>query len=351
MEKSSQAALQHTGVTCYIVRSKKEVTMFKRWAGMVMVLISCLAEDAGAQAIKMTVAQAGVNPGTSLYFIAQKENLFAKHGLEVKIVDTTTPAAVQAMLGGSMQLTLGAGPAFVTATLEGAPPFVVVSSWVNVFPYAVVARKEIAKIQDLKGKTGQVGATFGSAPDVALRFGLAKMGLDPEKDVKLTQMPRPDWINVIAQLEKGDVQFSVLPPPYDRMGEKRGFHSLFSLPELGIQWQQNGEWVLKSYVASNREAVLRFVRALADSMTVYFNQKEKTITYLTEFLGSNREDTEYAYQIFAKWADRNPRPKADSIRNTLLAIRNTTPKAAGADPAAFVDTSIVDQLLKEGYFK
>src|SRR5207249_8146595 len=69
----------------------------------------------------------------------------------------------------------------------------------------------------LKGKTGQVGATFGSAPDVALRFGLSKMGLDPEKDVRLIQMPRPDWANVIAQIEKGDVQFSVLPPPYDRI--------------------------------------------------------------------------------------------------------------------------------------
>ena len=158
------------------------------------------------------------------------------------------------------------------------------------------------------------------------------MGLDPEKDVKLTQMPRPDWANVIAQLERGDVQFSVLPPPYDRMGEKKGFHTLFSLPDLGIHWQQNGEWVLRSYVASNREAVLRFVRALADAMQVYFNQKEKTITYLTEFLGSNREDTEYAYQIFAKWADRNPRPKADSIKNTLLAISGTTPKATTADP-------------------
>ena len=325
--------------------------MFKFFFGIAIVLLSFLATDGGAQTIKMTVAQAGVNPGTSLYFIAQKENLFAKHGLEVKIVDTTTTAAVQAMLGGSMQLTLGAGPAFVTATLEGAPPFVVVSSWINVFPYAVVARKEIAKIQDLKGKTGQVGATFGSAPDVALRFGLSKMGLDPEKDVKLTQMPRPDWVNVIAQIERGDVQFSVLPPPYDRMGEKRGFHTLFSLPDLGIHWQQNGEWVLKSYVASNREVVVRFVRALADTMGVYFNQKEKTITYLTEFLGSNREDTEYAYQTFAKWADRNPRPKADSIKNTLLAIGNTTPKAAAADPASFIDTSIVDQLLKEGYFK
>jgi ABC-type multidrug transport system ATPase subunit len=227
-------------------------TMFKLLVSIVIVLLSFLCKNIYAQTIKMTVAQAGVNPGTSLYFIAQKENLFAKHGLEVKIVDTTTPAAVQAMLGGSMSLTLGAGPAFVTATLEGAPAFVVVSSWVNVFPYAVVARREIAKIQDLKGKTGQVGATFGSAPDVALRFGLSKMGLDPEKDVKLTQMPRPDWVNVIAQLEKGDVQFSVLPPPYDRMGERKDSYAVFSARARN-SWQQNGEWVLKSYVAATEK--------------------------------------------------------------------------------------------------
>lgn len=317
---------------------------------VVLILLSFFHTAAAAQ-IKMTVGQAGINPGTSLYFIAQKENLFAKHGLEVKIIDTTTTAAVQGMLGGSLQLTLGAGPAFTTATIEGAPPFVVVSSWVNVFPYYIVARKEVGKIQDLKGKTGQVGATFGSAPDVALRFGLSKLGLNAEKDVKLIQMPRPDWINVIAQLEKGDVQFSVLPPPYDRMGEKRGFHTLYALPDLGIHWQQNGEWVQKSYAAANRDAVLRFERALADAMKVYFNQKDKTIGYLMEFLGSNKEDTEYAYQAFAKWADKNPRPKADSIKNTLQAIAATTPGAAKAEPATFIDTSFVDQLVKEGYFK
>ncbi len=316
-----------------------------------IIVLVFISPDLGAQTIKMTVGQAGVNPGTSLYFIAQKENLFAKHGLDVKIIETTTTSAVQAMVGGSMEVALGAGAAFVTATLAGSPPFVLVSSWINVFPYTVVARKEIAKVQDLKGKTGQVGATFGSAPDVALRFGLSKMGLDPEKDVKLTQMPRPDWANVMAQLERGDVQFSLLPPPYDRMGEKRGFHTLFSLPELGIPWQQNGEWVQRSYLTTNREAVVRFVRVVADAMKVYFNQKEKTLTYLSEFLGSDREDTEYAYQIFAKWAERNPRPTAESIKNTLVAIKSTTPKAATADPASFIDTSIIDQLIKEGYVK
>ena len=317
---------------------------------LVILALSLPCSDARAQ-IKMSVAQTGVNPGTSLYFIAQKENLFAKHGLEVKITETTTPAAVQAMLGGSVELTLGAGPAFTSATLEGAPQFVLISSWINVFPYYLVARKEIGKISDLKGKTGHVGATFGSAPDVALRFGLSKLGIDPEKDVKLVQMPRPDWINVIAQIEKGDVQFSVLPPPYDRMGEKKGFHTLYALPDLGLQWQQAGEWVLKSTVAKNRDQILRFERALADSIKVYFTQKDKTVGYLMEFLGSNKEDTEYAWQAFAKWADRNPRPKTEAIKNTLLAISATTPAAAKADPAAFIDASIVDQLLKEGHFK
>ena len=315
--------------------------------------IAVPVRDSGAQTIKMTVAQAGINPGTSLYFIAQKENLFEKHGLDVKVIPTTTSSAVQAMLGGSVQLTTGsAGAAFITATLQGTPPFVLVASWVNVFPYTIVARKEISKVQDLKGKTGQVGATFGTAPDVALRFGLAKLGIDPEKDVKLTQMPRPDWLNVMAQIEKGEVQFAVLPPPYDRLGEKRGYRALIALPDLGLSWQQNGEWVLKSYLASNREAVLRWLKVMSDATKVYFDQKEKTLAYLAEFLGTkDPSDTEYAYQTYLKWADKVPVPKVESLRTTLDAIKRTTPKAATADPASFMDMSLMDQLIKEGYFK
>ena len=325
--------------------------MFKVIVVAAVALWLALSNHAGAQTIKLTIGQTGINPGTGPFIIAQKENLFAKHGLEVKVIETTTTSAVQAILGGSMQLTMGAGPAFTTATLEGAPPFINIASWINVFPYYLVARKEITKIPELKGKTGQVGGPFGAAPDVAMRFGLSKLGIDPEKDVKFVQMARPDWINVIAQLEKGDVQFSVLPPPFDRIGEKHGIRALYALPDLGIQWQQNGEWVLKSSLASNREAILRVERALADAMKFYFTQKEKTIAYLVDFLGTGREDTEYSYNAYAKWADKNPRPKLESIKTTLQAISRTTPAAAKADPASFIDVSIIDQLLKEGYFK
>ena len=49
-------------------------------------------------------------------------------------------------------------------------------------------------------------------------------------------------------------------------------------------------------------------------MKFYFNSKEKTIAYLVEFLGTSREDTEYSYSAYAKWADKNPRPKLDAMR-------------------------------------
>ena len=43
---------------------------------------------------------------------------------------------------------------------------------------------------------------------------------------------------MIVELEKGDVQFSVLPPPFDRIAEARGIHKLYALPDLGIQWSK-----------------------------------------------------------------------------------------------------------------
>jgi ABC-type nitrate/sulfonate/bicarbonate transport system substrate-binding protein len=319
---------------------------------LTLVIVTGWVSHSAGQGAKMNVGQAGVNPGAGLFVIAEKENLYKKHGLDVTIVKTNTAAAVQAMLGGSMQMATGAGAAaFVTATLEGAPPFVLVGSWVNVFPYKIMANKEIKTIADLKGKTGHVGAPFGTIPDTALRFALTRLKIDPEKDVKLVQHSSADPASILAAMEKGDVQFGILAPPFDLVAERRGNTMLLALPGLGIPWQQNGELLPRSYLKSNRDNVVRFMRATAEAMKFYFDQKDKTVNYLTEYLGRSRDEAEYAYNMFANWADRSPRPKVETIRTTLEAIKKNTPKAANADAASFVDTSIVDQLIKEGYAK
>ncbi|HEY7554132.1 MAG TPA: ABC transporter substrate-binding protein [Candidatus Binatia bacterium] len=311
-----------------------------------------LPGESSAQGAKMIVGQAGVNPGAGLFSIAVKQGFYKKHGLDVEIIKTNTTAAVQAMLANKMQMATGAGAAaFVTATLEGAPPFVLVGSWVNVFPYKIMAHKGIKNIADLKGKTGHVGAPFGTIPDTALRFALNRLKIDPEKDVKLVQHSGADPVSILAAMEKGEVQFGILAPPFDLIAEKRGYEMLLALPGLGIPWQQNGELLPRSYLKSNRDNVVRFLRATADASKFYFDQKEKTIDIMSEYLGRPRDETEYAYNQFKRWVDKNHRPQVDTIKTTLEAIKKTTPKAASANAASFIDTSIVDQLVKEGYYK
>ena len=308
--------------------------------------------ESAAQGTKMIVGQAGVNPGAGLFSIAVKEGYYKKHGLDVEIIKTNTTAAVQAMLSGKMQMATGAGAAaFVTATLEGAPPFVLVGSWVNVFPYKVMAQKSIKNVEDLKGKTGHVGAPFGTIPDTALRFALNRLRIDSEKDVKLVQHSNADPASILAAMEKGEVQFGIFAPPFDLIAERRGYQMLLALPGLGIPWQQNGEILPASYLKSNRDNVVRFMRATADASKFYYEQKEKTIDIMSEYLGRPRDETEYAYNQYKRWTDPVPRPKVETIKTTLEAIKKNTPKAATANAAAFIDTSIVDQLVKEGYYK
>lgn len=324
---------------------------------MWMLLALCLTvflsfAQTEAQSRKMIVGQAGVNPGAGLFTVAVSQGFYKKHGLEVEIIKTNTTAAVQAMLAGKMQMATGAGAAaFVTATLEGAPPFVLVASWVNVFPYKIMAQKGIKKIEDLKGKTGHVGAPFGTIPDTALRFALNRLKIDPEKDVKLVQHSNADPASILAAMEKGEVQFGILAPPFDLIAERRGYEMLLALPGLGIPWQQNGELVAASYLKSNRDNVLRLLRATAEAEKFYFDQKDKTIEIMTEYLGRPRDETEYAYNQYRLWTDRIPRPRLETIKTTLEAIKKNTPKAASANAASFVDTTLVDQLLKEGYYK
>ncbi|HYA29600.1 MAG TPA: ABC transporter substrate-binding protein [Acidobacteriota bacterium] len=319
---------------------------------LLLVIAIAGASDAAEALRKMTVGQAGVNPGAGLFSVAVSQGLYKKYGLDVEIIKTNTTAAVQAMLANKMQMATGAGAAaFVTATLEGAPPFVVIGSWVNVFPYKIMAQKGIKKVEDLKGKTGHVGAPFGTIPDTALRFALNRLKIDPEKDVKLVQHSGADPASILAAMEKGEVQFGILAPPFDLIAERRGYEMLLALPGLGIPWQQNGEIVPLSYLTSNRDNVVRFMRATADAEKFYFDQKEKTLAIMSEYLGRPRDETEYAYNQFKLWTDRIPRPRVDTIKTTLEAIKKTTPKAATANAASFIDASIVDQLLKEGYYK
>src|SRR5574342_905828 len=93
---------------------------------------------------------------------------------------------MQAMLAGDLRLgNTGSGSA-IQARAKGADT-VIILSVMPTLPFQVVARPEIKKPEDLRGKKFAI-STFGSTTDFSARYFLEKVGLKAGKDVAVLQV-------------------------------------------------------------------------------------------------------------------------------------------------------------------
>src|SRR6266508_2132278 len=90
-------------------------------------------------------------------------------------------------------------------------------SIVPTFPAHIITQKNVMDIKQLKGKTGGVGRV-GTTTEIGMRFGLSRLGIDANIDVKLVLVGAT--ADALAALSKGLVQFSILIEPFVRKTEK-----------------------------------------------------------------------------------------------------------------------------------
>ncbi len=85
---------------------------------------------------------------------------------------------------------------------------------------AIVGRKEIAGVQDLKGKRLGIDR-IGSNPDMYTQAALARFQIDPLKDLSYVQMG--STTQGIPALKAGSVDAFTTTPPYDLFAQRLGF--------------------------------------------------------------------------------------------------------------------------------
>ena len=89
----------------------------------------------------------------SLPWIAREAGLFKKYNLDFDLVFiASSPSVTAAMLSGEAEVALGGGEGPVRAYLQGATDFVFIGGFKNVLTHSILARPEIARPADLKGK-------------------------------------------------------------------------------------------------------------------------------------------------------------------------------------------------------
>ena len=301
---------------------------------------------ASAQLIKLTAGYGAISAAQFPAWMAKESGAFRKNSLDVELVffrGSTT--AVMALLARETPISQVTGPPIVSAGLRGSDAVMIAGGSV-IADYWLMSRAEIKTAEQLKGGTVAV-STFGGQADFITRIALKKLGLTPVKDVTIIQIgTAPDRVTA---LETGKVRASLLNPPENFIGEKKGFYTLM---QVSLPTQSTGVATTRRFIRENPDIVRKYVKAQIEAVHRIKTDRETGMRVLVKYLGSqDKEIMEKTYDDASSDRKLPPKqyPTLEGIKNILESLAETDPKAKAAKPEDFVDMSFIKELDQSGY--
>ena len=294
----------------------------------------------------------GLSDATNGYwpvYIAKDSGMFEKYGLNATVAILGGGRdVVISLAAGQIQIS-GVGTDSVVAAKLEELDVVQIGATERERPFYLVTRPGIQSAEQLKGKVGGVINVGVGLTYVATATMLARLGLDPTKDVTLVGIAGGSAAR-LAAVQAGKIDFTLTSEVL--RAKKLGLNVLFYVPEIIEGMPGNGYATSSKYLTQNREIVKRFIKAVTEATKFFFDNKEDSKEILGNWLKEKDPETlEQHYQDWSRVALKIPTTDLDQVRNVLEAIAPFAPKAANADPKVFVDNSIIEALESEGFFK
>ena len=232
-------------------------------------VLSIFQATANAQNKRIPVAYSAVSATQSPFYLTQEAGYFEKHGLSVDPVYVASGTKVaQAMIAGEFPIAL-AGGTVVNANLAGGD-IAIFGGLVNVPSFYIFVDPSIKQPAELKGKTVGI-TTFGSSTDFSIRYLIKKLGMEPDRDVKILQMGGQPQI--VAGMVAGAVQAGVLSSPANYSAAKAGFQMLVDFKTVGLDYPTVNLVSTRSYIKKDPQTVRRFLMAYSEGVERLFRDK------------------------------------------------------------------------------
>ena len=313
----------------------------------IAILLALFAAPASAQQ-KVRINWTAVTGAQSGMHIAQQEGLFKKNGLDVELIHIPSSSrGIQAILANEIAFSFMDGNNEVQADLKGAN-IALVAGATNRMVFSLMARPEIKKISDLRGK--KIGITrIGSSTHTSALFALGSAGLKPADYQILPLMEVP---NIFTALVAGQIDAGVVSPPTNSRARKAGFNELMNLAKEGPEYVSVAVGTSRSYIKANEDIVRRVVRAYAEGVQAFRANKAAALKMIQNQLKVKDADIqEDTYNQFREYLEIPPYVSRKGMEAVIADVAETMPTAKSAKPDDFIDMRFVAELDKEGFFK
>jgi NitT/TauT family transport system substrate-binding protein len=305
-----------------------------------LLLSALLAAPVDAAPVR--IAYSSISAAMLPLFVAKDKKLFEKYGVDVELT-YIRGVAIEALIAGEVQFVRASPPSVVRSTLRGAD-LAVIANTINVPVFSLMTRAEVKRPEELKGK--KLGVTgFGDSPDFVLSMILDKLGLQRGSDVTVLAI-RGGMPDLMIAVSKGFVDGGMISAPSNLRGMKLGLRELIDSAELGVPYMNSPMSTRRANIKSNRDTVLRVLRAYAHAVQDTHADREGATKILARYTRvSEPEILAESYRIYGqRHLQKTINVDLEGVRQLLKHIGK---EAAGAHPGQFVDASLLQELEKE----
>ena len=320
-------------------------------AGMIVIALTFtqgLRPRAGLSAEKLICILGGTGTRHAIPVLATTFGLYAKYGLDATIVRIGSGTiATAALLGGEADVINTSGPALINARLAGTP-VLYITNFNNWSDAHLLVRPEVTSMEQLRGGKFAVPGLGGGYAHMLRAFVFPKYGLDkgPKQPTILSAGDTP---SALAGVVSGQYDAALASYENYMAFRKRGLKALVVPEDINVKWY-TGLITLDKKIKERRHAMIQFIKAQIETVSVIKRDPAKARAALKSYFRSSDDELMAEYQKYL--AAKLPlvtRVEPDNIKTLLLT--STNPAAKSAKPEEFIDNSLVEEIVREGFVK
>jgi ABC-type nitrate/sulfonate/bicarbonate transport system substrate-binding protein len=257
--------------------------------------------------------------GTSSVYlhIAEQSGFFAREEIKLERISIPggTDKMVVALEQGAVDLTQTATPYLIQAVLRGSEAVGIASETANPI-YSLIVKPDISSFADLKGRLLGLSLPVDTI-SISMRKLLAQKGLS-SADYRVKEL-----VGTPVRFEclrRGECDGVPLGQPDDLIALTQGYRRLGLSTEAVSAFQFQLLAVKRSWAAANKDAVVRFVRAIASSFRFIRDpaNRREVVKTMVAVTGSTEDIAAQTLALYFE-PDRGVMPKQGEFSTAGLA--------------------------------
>ena len=304
----------------------------------------------GESPTTIRVAACAITGGFIHLYAALDNGLFDKYGMKVEFVSIRgSGVALAALAADEIQFLYCAADATIPGMAAGSDAKLIAAPLVGL-PWVMLARKDIKRVEDLKGKSIAVtrpgDLTFRLARAMLKKFNLS------ESDVNIRTVGGTGQVEPFNAMRAGIAEAALVTPPLDARGRRDGFNLVYRLNDLGIPAVYSSLHANAKTLKERPTVTQKWVAALAESIHFVEKNPDKGKAAVSKALKLNdAEALQSAYDAYAKLLINRRLLVPESTVAGVIDVAREQGTNVRRKAAEMIDNHFAEDLDRSGFLK